>query len=271
MKYLSQFRQFCARVHGDVFLLADMTMQDPLEKKTSSSSCVRHDYELKRLTHFVKCMDINGATVDLKKTEMSTAENEKVESLKKSLIPLINNCNKLIEEFESGKRPAIEAYDELQAQAQEILDCLKSLRLPQVKPRWAEFTDAGPGVGVNNIDVKFRSAELDRIYDRDYRIRVHRSRGDSGHNEAGRTNSAIGDAVIDGATLDWEHYKRFQDMSEDSIANLTLQDYEKYEEQRMKRMLGGLPANSLNVLMVLLFCLIRFTQVFQTVQKTLSF
>ena len=213
-------------------------MQDPLEKKTSSSSCVRHDYELKRLTHFVKCMDINGATVDLKKTEMSTAENEKVKSLKKSLIPLINNCNKLIEEFESGKRPAIEAYDELQAQAQEILDCLKSLRLPQVKPRWAEFTDAGPGVGVNNIDVEFRSAELDRIYDRDYRIRVHRSRGDSGQNEAGRTNSAIGDTVIDGATLDWEHYKRFQDISEDSIANLTLQDYEKYEEQRMEKNAG---------------------------------
>ena len=29
--------------------------------------------------------------------------------------------------------------------------------------------------------------------------------------------------------------KRFQDMSEDSIANLTLQDYEKYEEQRMEK------------------------------------
>lgn len=193
MKYSSQFRQFCARVHGDVFLLADMTMQDDLEKMTSSSGCVHRDYELKRLTHFVKRMDINCATVDLKKTEISTVENEKVESIKRSLIPLINNCNKLIEQFESGKRPAIEAYDELQAQAQEILDRLQSLRLPQVKPRWAEFTDAGPGVGVNNIDVKFRSAELRRIYDRDYRIRVHRSRGDSGQTEAERTNSAIGD------------------------------------------------------------------------------
>ena len=38
-----------------------------------------------------------------------------------------------------------------------------------------------------------------------------------------------------------------------------------------KRMLEGLPANLLNVLMVLLFCLITFTQVFQNVQKTLSF
>ena len=38
-----------------------------------------------------------------------------------------------------------------------------------------------------------------------------------------------------------------------------------------KIMLGGFPANSLNVLMVLLFCLITFTHVFQNVQKTLSF
>ena len=45
----------------------------------------------------------------------------------------------------------------------------------------------------------------------------------------------IGDSVVDGATLHWEHYTRFQDMSEDSIANLTLQDYEKYEEQRKEK------------------------------------
>ena len=45
----------------------------------------------------------------------------------------------------------------------------------------------------------------------------------------------IGDSVVDGATLDWEHYKHFQDMSEDSIANLTLQNYEKYEEKRMEK------------------------------------
>ena len=35
--------------------------------------------------------------------------------------------------------------------------------------------------------------------DADYRIRLHRSRGDSGEGEAERTNSAIGDSVVDGA------------------------------------------------------------------------
>ena len=44
----------------------------------------------------------------------------------------------------------------------------------------ADFTDAGPGVSVTNTDVKFRDAEIAIIHNSDYRIRCHRSRGDSG-------------------------------------------------------------------------------------------
>jgi len=52
--------------------------------------------------------------------------------------------------------------------------------------------------------------------------------GDSGQNEAERTNSVIGDSVVDGATIQWEHFKRFQDISKESIENLSLQEYEIY-------------------------------------------
>ncbi len=74
------------------------------------------------------------------------------------------------------------------------------------------MTDAGPGVGVFNFKVKFRDAErlLCRMFDSDYRIRLHRSRGDSGQGEAERTNSAIGGAVVDAATIEWEKYKQFE-------------------------------------------------------------
>ena len=60
----------------------------------------------------------------------------------------------------------------------QFLKLLKSLNLPPVRPHWAEFTDAGPGVGANNTEVSFRDAELSRIYQSDYRIRVHRAAGD---------------------------------------------------------------------------------------------
>ena len=43
-----------------------------------------------------------------------------------------------------------------------------------VKPRKADFTDAGPGVPVTNIDVKFRDAEITIIHNSDYRIRCYR-------------------------------------------------------------------------------------------------
>ena len=121
----------------------------------------------------------------------------------------INHCMKLVERF--GK------FD-----------------FHPVKPRKADFTDAGPGVSVTNTDVKFRDAEIAIIHNLDYRIRCHRSRGDSGQGEAERTNSAIGDALVEGATINWEHTKRFEGMSEDEIQSMSLKEYECYEEMRMQ-------------------------------------
>lgn len=43
----------------------------------------------------------------------------------------------------------------------------------------------------SNLEVRFRDAEICRMFNSDYRVRVHRSRGDSGQNEAERTNSAM--------------------------------------------------------------------------------
>jgi len=36
--------------------------------------------------------------------------------------------------------------------------------------------------------------------------------GDSGQGEAERTNSAISDALVDDAALEWETYKRFEEL-----------------------------------------------------------
>ena len=75
-------------------------------------------------------------------------------------------------------------------------------------------------MGVSNYDVRFRDAELARIHNSDYRVRCHRSRGDSGQGEAERSNSAIADGVVDGATLDWERVKRFDDLSKEQILKM---------------------------------------------------
>ena len=75
---------------------------------------------------------------------------------------------------------------------------MSNMNLPLVCPRWADFSDAGPGAGCNSFDAHFRDAELcSRIYKSDSaRISVHRSRGDSRQNEAEITNSAAGYALV---------------------------------------------------------------------------
>ena len=115
-----------------------------------------------------------------------------------------------------------------------MYDALLKLQLPRIKPRWADLTDAGPGVGVSNFGVRFRGAEIACMFNSDYRIRCHRSRGDSGQGEAERTNSAIGDAVIDGATIEWEHEKLFDGMSNETIEAMS-KDFDIYDRERMER------------------------------------
>ena len=80
-----------------------------------------------------------------------------------------------------------------------------------------------------------RRAELARIHNSDYRVRCHRSTGDSGQGEAEPTNSAISDALVDGATLEWQKYRRFEDLSEEEIKRMSLQSYEGYENKRMDK------------------------------------
>ncbi|XP_032235410.2 uncharacterized protein LOC5510379 [Nematostella vectensis] len=235
VKYSANFRQFCSSLYGDVYLLDDMTMEEDLKKMSASEPCPHKEYELKRLTHFLHRVDICFDAVEVTKNVMSEQECELIKNIQSSMIPLINHCSIIVEALRKDNCPEIGSFMDMKSQADEILKHLGSLKLPQVKPRWAEFTDAGPGVGVNNVDVKVRSAELDRLYNRDYRIRVHRSRGDSGQNEAERTNSAIGDAVVDGATIKWEHYKRFHGMTKEEIADLTIEEFDALEDQRMER------------------------------------
>ena len=67
-----------------------------------------------------------------------------------------------------------------------------------LKSRYLEWTDAGPGVGITNHDVRYRIAQKIRIVNADYFVRLHLSNGDSAHNEAERCQGYVGDAICDG-------------------------------------------------------------------------
>ena len=68
---------------------------------------------------------------------------------------------------------------------------IEKLALAVHLPIISELTDAGPGVGVSNYEVKARFAELSKIQCADRRVRIHQAHGDSGQNEAERTNASM--------------------------------------------------------------------------------
>ena len=53
--------------------------------------------------------------------------------------------------------------------------------------------------------------------------------------EAERTNVAIFDALLDGATLEWANYRRFEDLSEEEIKQISLRSYEECKKKRMEK------------------------------------
>ena len=106
---------------------------------------------------------------------------------------------------------------------------MNEFQLPAVKLRWLDNSDRGPSISVTDFEVKFRDANLTLLYERDFGCGVHSGRGPFGDNEAERTNSALGDSIVDGATLQWEKYPRFHNFTYFEIASLTVKEFDTHE------------------------------------------
>lgn len=235
-EYSLGFRKCCARLHDDLFLYYDMTESDDLNKITEEHNCKFYAYEKQRAGHLKLRLE-----KILQLSEVTEMSEHNKSLLACRVIPTIKDILNAIDEVANSDAPVDTAESRVQSvlkvsrPCKQGLEIVSDLCLPPVKPRWADLTDAGPGVGVSNYEVRFRDAELARIHNSDYRVRCHRSRGDSGQGEAERTNSAISDALVDGATLEWEKYRRFEDLSEDEIKAMSLHSYEQYEKERVEK------------------------------------
>ena len=96
-------------------------------------------------------------------------------------------------------------------------------------------TDAGSGVGVSNLEVRFRDIEIARIHSSDRVNRIHRAPGDSGQNEAERSHAAIGDALVDRSALKWNYYGPLDGLTEEKVNNLSATDLQKRENDCMEK------------------------------------
>ena len=82
----------------------------------------------------------------------------------------IDNLRNQLEDPQStnGWQVPVKMFTDLENSCQELSALFGEFSLAAVKPKWADFTDAGPGVGVTNNEVKFRDAEIARIFNSDY-------------------------------------------------------------------------------------------------------
>ena len=226
------FRGFCARIKDKIEHFILTTTQKDVLLVTNKLDCVYRQYEMKRVTHTFEYLERAVAKCDVVKI----SDHEKACCLQiQSLLTQVLTHMEAVKDSPSTGSLLWQEYCKTLTACHELLNLFSSFGLPIVKPRVIELTNAGPGVGCNNNEVQFRIAERILIHNLDKLVRVHRARGDSGQNEAERTNASIGDALVTGETLNWEHYKRFENMSKEDIEALTLQDYEKLEKERMER------------------------------------
>ena len=125
--------------------------------------------------------------------------------------------------------------DKISTHSENIIEKIKQLELPNVAPIISELTDAGPGVGVNNLEVKASFAEMCMIQDTGRRVRIHRARGDSGQNEAERTNASIADSLVDGGTMTWNYYQGYDGLTDEQVKEMSISELDMHIETNMEK------------------------------------
>jgi hypothetical protein len=236
-KYRESFNYFCSMIHDYSYQYYDMTTEEDLENlvaEVDNENQRYSDYEHKRLQFsndklkftLDKVIEVENDFTVQEKALFGASIRLVVENMLSKLNDIPENINNA-----SLKELCIQQKESCST----VLHIIDDLKCSPVKPRVIYLTDAGPGVGVSNFEVKFRDIELARMYNSDYRVRVNRSRGDSGQGEAERTNSAIADSIVDGATIEWETIKKYDDMTDEEVSKMSVQEFEDYEKNRMEK------------------------------------
>ena len=155
--YTKNFRETCARMNDDVKLFTMMTMNEDLERATLQSNTENKHrlYETERLKHLKKRL----SSVSNSENLQLLSEGEKklyVSNILPCIQDILARTEQVLSMFgENANQDILPSYTDLLNKCNKVLKTLNDLRLPLVKPRWFENSDAGPGVGVSNFEVRF--------------------------------------------------------------------------------------------------------------------
>ena len=152
-----------------------MTEEGDLLNATGLNQCMYTGYENERLRNLKRELQ---SALSISDTLESQAEKQvSLHTISTKLTNVKDKLDKYFDEEPSGDE-LHQCVRDVTTTCRDILTTIKDLQLPNVKPRWCDVTDAGPAVGISNLEVRFRDAEMCQMFNSDYRNRIHRSRGD---------------------------------------------------------------------------------------------
>lgn len=151
---------------------------------TQKPNCKFRKYEMMRLSWLRR--ELNAAMLrwDEDKIDVKVEDAAYGNEMKDAVVSIIDHLEQDFTDIKVAGEQLWEVYGVLQRKVDQVLECFNELKLPPVKTDILKNTDAGPGVGSSNVEVRYRDAEMDKILNSDRVDRVHISRDDSGQNEA---------------------------------------------------------------------------------------
>ena len=211
-------------------------MYDDVMAVSQSTNCKFRKYEETRLSWLRSELSQALKRWNEDKLDVQVEDVAYGNELKDAVTVVMENLEQEFSDVSTTPREKLwEGYGLLLQKVEQALDYIKGLHLPPVKTDILKATDAGPGVGSSNVEVKYRDVEMARILNSDRMNRIHRARDDSGQNEAERSNACIGEALVDGGALKWKYYDALDGLTEDEIKALSLDEVKKREELAMEK------------------------------------
>ena len=233
-RYSIEMQNFCARLSDVLRCFCLQTIKEDVMLIDEFESDERYRNYEKKKTLFLKrnCLEMSDSI----RAEIGNIHTSEI-SLLDAFAEVIEAADEVLLRISSGESAADiwSSEEQLSTLCSVIVDDLDRLNLPRLKRKVIDLCDAGPGVGLTNHAVLYRVCAEIIICRYDYYIRLHLAPGDSSNNEVERIQSSIGDAICDGGTLQCDYYKKYADLTEEEITEMTVEDHEQYKWERMER------------------------------------
>ncbi|XP_035690603.1 uncharacterized protein LOC118425678 [Branchiostoma floridae] len=234
--YSKAVRKFCGWVSDSTFYFVDTTMKGDVMKVTKKPDCQFQKYECLRLQVLKRQCERAIEEWREEKAGLPGSEIAVGSEVLDTVQTIVGRAEELAAALSvSTGNPLWQRYCEFVETCSNFLQSLNRLRLPPPCPQLLELTDAGPGVGVSNFEVRFRAAERARVHSTDLLCRVHRAREDSGQNEAERLNASMGDALCDGGTIRWQYFSPLHGLTEEEVSTMSTSDLEAHRQKMMEK------------------------------------